>query len=97
MLHAQEDAAQVDVDDPVPLLLGEIGRWRDRLFDAGVVKGEVEATERCGGFVQRALRYNDEHSGIVMMGGYDAQSQPFRSSEAAIRGFWKKYRALIGN
>src|SRR5437016_2476818 len=50
-----------------------------------------------GGFVQRALRFNDADSGVVMMGGYDAASQPFRSSEAAIRGFWKKYRALIGD
>jgi anthranilate 1,2-dioxygenase large subunit len=60
--------------------------------------GYISLEDGCiGGFVQRALRYNDEDSGIVMMGGYDAQSQPFRSSEAAIRGFWKKYRALIGN
>ncbi|MBV8335942.1 MAG: Rieske (2Fe-2S) protein, partial [Alphaproteobacteria bacterium] len=60
--------------------------------------GYISLEDGCvGGFVQRALRYNDEDSGIVMMGGYDAQSQPFRSSEAAIRGFWKKYRALIGD
>ena len=45
VLHAQEHAAEVDADDPVPLLLGEIGRSRDRLFDAGVVEGEVEAPE----------------------------------------------------
>jgi phenylpropionate dioxygenase-like ring-hydroxylating dioxygenase large terminal subunit len=50
-----------------------------------------------GVIVQRALRCNDDDSGIVLMGGYDAQSQPFRSSEAAIRGFWKKYRALVCN
>ena len=49
-----------------------------------------------GGFVQRALQYNDDDSGIVMMGGHDAESQTFRASEAAIRGFWKKYRALMG-
>ena len=49
-----------------------------------------------GGFVQRALRDNDEGSGVVMMGGYDAESQKFRASEAAVRGFWKKYRALTG-
>jgi anthranilate 1,2-dioxygenase large subunit len=49
-----------------------------------------------GGFVQRALQYNDEGSGIVMMGGHEADSQNFRASEAAIRGFWKHYRALMG-
>ncbi|MDH3699993.1 MAG: Rieske 2Fe-2S domain-containing protein [Alphaproteobacteria bacterium] len=49
-----------------------------------------------GGFVQRALHYNDDGAGIVMMGGHDAESQPFKASEAAIRGFWKHYRALMG-
>jgi anthranilate 1,2-dioxygenase large subunit len=59
--------------------------------------GYIAMEDGCiGGFVQRALQYNDEDSGIVMMGGHDAQSQNFRASEAAIRGFWKKYRALTG-
>ena len=49
-----------------------------------------------GGFVQRALQYNDEGAGIVMMGGHEADSQPFKASESAIRGFWKHYRALMG-
>src|SRR5499427_1734986 len=59
--------------------------------------GYISMEDGCiGGFVQRALRYNDDDAGIVMMGGYDAQPQPFRASEAAIRGFWKEYRALTG-
>lgn len=59
--------------------------------------GYIAMEDGCvGGFVQRALQYNDEDSGIVMMGGHDAESQNFRASEAAIRGFWKKYRALTG-
>jgi phenylpropionate dioxygenase-like ring-hydroxylating dioxygenase large terminal subunit len=59
--------------------------------------GYIAMEDGCvGGFVQRALQYNDEGSGVVMMGGHDAQSQTFRASEAAIRGFWKKYRALTG-
>ncbi|MBV9017425.1 MAG: Rieske 2Fe-2S domain-containing protein [Alphaproteobacteria bacterium] len=58
--------------------------------------GYIALEDGCvGGFVQRALHYNDEDAGIVMMGGHDAQSQTFRASEAAIRGFWKKYRALM--
>src|SRR5438876_2064028 len=59
--------------------------------------GYIALEDGCvGGFVQRAINYNDEDSGIVMMGGHDAQSQTFRASEAALRGFWKKYRALTG-
>ena len=59
--------------------------------------GYIALEDGCvGGFVQRALQYNDEGSGVVMMGGHEAESQAFRASEAAIRGFWKKYRALIG-
>ncbi|HEV2336942.1 MAG TPA: Rieske 2Fe-2S domain-containing protein [Stellaceae bacterium] len=59
--------------------------------------GYISLEDGCvGGFVQRALQYNDEDSGVVMMGGHEAQSQNFRASEAAIRGFWKKYRALTG-
>jgi len=58
--------------------------------------GYISMEDGCvGGFVQRALQYNDEGSGLVMMGGHDAESQPFRASEAAIRGFWKHYRALM--
>jgi anthranilate 1,2-dioxygenase large subunit len=59
--------------------------------------GYISMEDGCvGGFVQRALQYNDDGSGIVMMGGHEAQSQTFRASEAAIRGFWKKYRAVTG-
>jgi anthranilate 1,2-dioxygenase large subunit len=59
--------------------------------------GYIAMEDGCvGGFVQRALQFNDDDSGIVMMGGHDAESQNFRASEAAIRGFWKKYRALTG-
>jgi anthranilate 1,2-dioxygenase large subunit len=59
--------------------------------------GYIAMEDGCvGGFVQRALQFNDDDSGIVMMGGHDAESQTFRASEAAIRGFWKKYRALTG-
>jgi anthranilate 1,2-dioxygenase large subunit len=60
--------------------------------------GYISMEDGCiGGLVQRGIRYNDEDSGVVMMGGYDAEPQPFRASEAAIRGFWKEYRALVGN
>jgi anthranilate 1,2-dioxygenase large subunit len=59
--------------------------------------GYIALEDGCvGGFVQRALTYNDDGEGVVMMGGHEAQSQNFRASEAAIRGFWKKYRGLMG-
>ena len=59
--------------------------------------GYISMEDGCvGGFVQRALNYNDDGAGLVMMGGYEAGSQTFRASEAAIRGFWKHYRALMG-
>jgi len=58
--------------------------------------GYIAMEDGCiGGFVQRALQSNDEGRGLVMMGGHEAESQPFRASEAAIRGFWKHYRALM--
>jgi len=60
--------------------------------------GYIAMEDGCiGGFVQRALQYNDERAGIVMMGGHEAESQKFRASEAAIRGFWKHYRSLMGD
>jgi anthranilate 1,2-dioxygenase large subunit len=60
--------------------------------------GYIAMEDGCiGGFVQRALQYNDDGAGIVMMGGHEAESQSFRASEAAIRGFWKHYRALMGD
>ena len=49
-----------------------------------------------GGFVQRAVRGVEEDAGLLMMGGADARSQQFRATEASVRGFWKKYRALMG-
>ena len=49
-----------------------------------------------GGFVQRAVLGLEEDSGVLMMGGSDARSQEFRTTEASVRGFWKKYRSLMG-
>ncbi len=48
-----------------------------------------------GGFVQRGIRGVEEDQGIVTMGGVDATSSPSRVTEASVRGFWKKYRALM--
>ncbi|HJU16966.1 MAG TPA: Rieske 2Fe-2S domain-containing protein [Stellaceae bacterium] len=59
--------------------------------------GYISLEDGCvGGFVQRALTGHDDGSGIVMLGGHEAEQEPVRASEAAVRGFWKKYRALVG-
>ena len=59
--------------------------------------GYISMEDGCvGGFVQRALQYNDDGNGVVMMGGHDVQSGTVRATETAIRGFWKYYRALMG-
>jgi hypothetical protein len=54
VLHAEEDTAQVDVDDPVPLRFRDVGGWRDWLFDP-LVERVVEAAERLDRLVQRGL------------------------------------------
>ncbi len=56
VLHAQEDAAEVDVDDPVPLLLVVLrGRSRLPRLDARVVEGEVQPPESLNGLGQGRL------------------------------------------
>jgi anthranilate 1,2-dioxygenase large subunit len=49
-----------------------------------------------GGFIQRALAGAGEASSVVAMGGNGAASQDTRATEAAVRGFWKAYRAHMG-
>jgi phenylpropionate dioxygenase-like ring-hydroxylating dioxygenase large terminal subunit len=49
-----------------------------------------------GGFIQRALAGAGEVSSVVAMGGDGAASQDTRATEAAVRGFWKAYRAYMG-
>jgi phenylpropionate dioxygenase-like ring-hydroxylating dioxygenase large terminal subunit len=49
------------------------------------------------GFVQRASKGVEEDAGVVMMGGEGVESQPFRATETAVRGFWKRYRELMGS
>ncbi|HEV2548510.1 MAG TPA: aromatic ring-hydroxylating dioxygenase subunit alpha [Stellaceae bacterium] len=46
-----------------------------------------------GGFIQRALPGARDASSVVAMGGDGTASQDTRATEAAVRGFWKAYRA----
>ncbi len=45
VLHAQESAAEVDCHEAVPLVVADLGGRLDRLLDARVVEGDVQATE----------------------------------------------------
>src|SRR5215217_6580888 len=55
VLHAQEHAAEVDGDGPVPLLLRDVAHRLDLVFHAGVVEGDVQPPERFDGLVQGRL------------------------------------------
>jgi hypothetical protein len=53
VLHAEENAVKIDVDDAIPLLFVVLGDGCGALWlDACIVKSEVEAAERVSGFVQ---------------------------------------------
>ena len=50
-----------------------------------------------GGFIQRGIvTGTSEDASVVLMGGEGAVSQTSRVTEASVRGFWKKYRSLMG-
>jgi anthranilate 1,2-dioxygenase large subunit/terephthalate 1,2-dioxygenase oxygenase component alpha subunit len=48
------------------------------------------------GFVQRAIASAPEELSVVEMGGASTASDDNRVTEAAVRGFWKAYRARMG-
>jgi anthranilate 1,2-dioxygenase large subunit/terephthalate 1,2-dioxygenase oxygenase component alpha subunit len=59
--------------------------------------GYVSMEDGCvGGFVQRGAAAAPEVLSLVAMGGEGAGSQETRATEAAVRGFWKAYRRLMG-
>src|SRR5215213_3469185 len=53
MLHAKKDATQIDVHDSIPLLLRDVGRGLNGVFDPRIVEGEVQPPE---GFARRPQR-----------------------------------------
>src|SRR3954454_2529774 len=53
VLHGHERTAQVDRDEAVPLVVGDLVRRLDRLLDAGVVDRNVQAAEALDRRVQR--------------------------------------------
>ena len=48
-----------------------------------------------GNFVQRGAAAAENEIAVVEMGGYEAESQNTRATEASVRGFWKNYRRLM--
>jgi hypothetical protein len=49
-----------------------------------------------GGFIQRAIKGGEDECSVIEMGGHEHASQPTRTTEAAIRGFWQAWRPLMG-
>ncbi|MBC7469498.1 MAG: Rieske (2Fe-2S) protein, partial [Ramlibacter sp.] len=49
-----------------------------------------------GGFVQRGIAGARGMEAVVEMGGEGAASSEGRATEASVRGFWKAYRAHMG-
>jgi phenylpropionate dioxygenase-like ring-hydroxylating dioxygenase large terminal subunit len=59
--------------------------------------GYVSMEDGCiGGFVERGAAAALDQTSIVEMGGTDSKSQDTRATEAAIRGFWRFWRGLLG-
>jgi len=58
--------------------------------------GYVSMEDGCvGGFVQRGIAGASDQSALVEMGGSGAEGGESRVTEAAVRGFWKAYRARM--
>lgn len=75
------------------------GKRLARLKQSNLVgpAGYVSMEDGCiGGFVQRGIAGAGDEFATVQMGGSDAASSSSRVTEAAVRGFWKVYRASMG-
>jgi phenylpropionate dioxygenase-like ring-hydroxylating dioxygenase large terminal subunit len=68
-------------------------RQANLIGPAGYVSMEDGAAT---GFVQRSARTADDELSVVEMGGHGTSSEDNRVTEAAVRGFWKDYRAHVG-
>ena len=60
---------------------------------AGYVSMEDGAV---GNFIQRAIHGSEEDCSVLEMGGFEHSSEPNRTTEASVRGFWHVYRPLMG-
>ncbi|MGA3403764.1 MAG: Rieske 2Fe-2S domain-containing protein [Acetobacteraceae bacterium] len=59
--------------------------------------GFVSMEDGCiGGFVERGAATAPGRTSVVEMGGAGTEGQDTRATEAAIRGFWRQWRATVG-
>jgi anthranilate 1,2-dioxygenase large subunit/terephthalate 1,2-dioxygenase oxygenase component alpha subunit len=59
--------------------------------------GFVSMEDGCiGGFVERGAATASARTSVVEMGGAGTEGQDTRATEAAIRGFWRQWRATVG-
>ncbi len=59
--------------------------------------GYVSMEDGCvGDFVQRAIPGSEDDAAVIEMGGHDHASTDSRVSEASVRGFWNRWRPLMG-
>jgi phenylpropionate dioxygenase-like ring-hydroxylating dioxygenase large terminal subunit len=78
-------------DDP------EVRTRRLRQINLAGPAGYVSMEDGCiGGFVERGAAAASGQTSIIEMGGSDTKSQDTRATEAAIRGFWRFWRGLMG-
>jgi phenylpropionate dioxygenase-like ring-hydroxylating dioxygenase large terminal subunit len=68
-------------------------RQANLIGPAGYVSMEDGAAT---GFVQRSARAAEDELSVLEMGGHGTASEDNRVTEAAVRGFWKDYRAHMG-
>ena len=70
---------------------------RLRHLNLGGPAGFVSMEDGCvGGFVERGIATAEKESAIVEMGGAGIESQATRATEAAVRGFWSRWRQMTG-
>lgn len=70
---------------------------RLRHLNLGGPAGYVSMEDGCvGGFVERGIAATSDRESILEMGGAGVESQATRATEAAIRGFWGLWRAMVG-
>ncbi len=75
----------------------ELRMRRLRQLNLAGPAGYVSMEDGCvGGFVERGAAAAHDQTSIVEMGGSGTESQETRATEAAIRGFWRFWRGLVG-
>jgi phenylpropionate dioxygenase-like ring-hydroxylating dioxygenase large terminal subunit len=75
----------------------EMRRRRLRHLNLAGPAGFVSMEDGCvGGFVERGIATAPDAASILEMGGAGTDSQETRATEAAVRGFWRLWRDLVG-